>query len=150
MSAKRLRPRGAGSLPSAVWRPGNRAVTYTRAAGISEPIRAARASYQTGRKWRIRRRQPGLGHLPFHRATDRRDLLFRALAGSRDQTHRLDQLAASSGRRLFFAALIQTTAIFDQPACAGAEEIRRADRVIGPRNRLGLIEQIREGKTMVL
>ena len=71
------------------------------------------------------------------------------LAG-RDGAHGLDQLATRGRGYRCGAALVEAAAIPELALLVVAEEIRRADRAVGPRHRLVLVVQVRKRETVRL
>src|SRR5689334_22848838 len=89
-----------------------------------------------------------LRRLPFDRAADGGRLIAGLLAGG-DRAHCFQELAFRAGRRWAGAAGIEPAAIFQGPRRVEAEEVRRADRTIGPRHVLTLVMEIGEGEAML-
>jgi hypothetical protein len=87
---------------------------------------------------------------PLDGAADRWDLPGWCDAGCRNCSHGLNQFPTRAGRRRTRAALIKATPVFELAIRVIAEEVGRADSVIGSCHRLIFVVQIRKRKPMRL
>src|SRR5271154_3267031 len=72
------------------------------------------------------------------------------VAGFGDHAHGVDKVPPGASRWRRRAAFVESPAIFELAMPIKAEEIRRADGVIGARHRLALIVEVGKRKVMLM